>query len=139
MNTSYQNYVYYRNKMGLSDYAVSSLASLSKSTISDWKNGKHQPQAKTLKKIARLLNCEVNDFYINPQPQKDLIKSDNLEIRIEPNRPFTPADNLPKRISSYLIELSSGQFCELTADEYKELQCAINVFIDSWIKSKKGL
>ena len=68
MDLSYENYVFYRNQRGLSDYQLAKNAGIGRAILSDWKNGKHYPYIKTLKKIADALGVTVNDFYATPKP-----------------------------------------------------------------------
>ena len=136
MNNTYENYLYYRNKSGYSDYKISCLAGLSKSTISDWKTGKHHPHNKTLKKIADILGIDVNAFY-NSVPSHELVmmankKYDEMKVEQPMNDSLMNAN-----LSSYKMRLTSGEEVELSPGEYKELQKAVTIFVDSWIRSQK--
>lgn len=137
MNNTYENYEYYRNKSGMSDYKISRLAGLSKSTISDWKTGKHHPHNKTLKKIADILGVEVNAFYNSPPSSHELLAMAHKnfeELSIE--RPINTS-LLNNHVMSFKIPLSSGEEVELNAEEYKELQKDVGIFIESWVRVKK--
>lgn len=56
----YENYEQIRDKKGLNDYQTSLLARVSRSTISEWKTGKHTPNVNNLKKIAAALGVSIN-------------------------------------------------------------------------------
>ena len=137
MNTSYENYQYYRNRAGLSDYQLAQKAGVSRTILSDWKNEKHYPHNKTLKKIADALEVTVNDFYINPNTDY-VIKADGHPIAVVESNGTVNIAALNNRITAYSVMLLSGEAVTLTADEYKELQTAIDIYIDSWVRSKKA-
>ena len=137
MDLSYENYVFYRNQRGLSDYQLAKNAGIGRAILSDWKNGKHYPYIKTLKKIADALGVTVNDFYATPKTDYVLKDGDKTIAVVESNGTVNIA-SLSNRITTYSAMLLNGEVVTLTADEYKELQTAIDIFIDSWVRSKKA-
>lgn len=132
MNGTYQNYSYYRDKKQLSDYQVSQLSGVTRSTISDWKHGRHQPQMKTLQKIADFLDVDVNAFYNSP-PDILVQAPDGTAMIVEAARP----QPLFSRTTMYGVKLADGRYIELPAQLYEDLQTAIDIYIESWLKSKK--
>ena len=137
MDSSYNNYIFYRNRSGLSDYQLAQIAGVSRSILSDWKNGKHYPHNKNLKKIADALGVTVNDFYVTPNTDY-VIKADGQPIAVVESNGTVNVASLSNRITAYSAMLLSGEVVTLTADEYKELQTAIDIYIDSWVRSKKA-
>lgn len=145
MVDSYQNYLYYRNKLGLSDYQVANKTGISKSTFSDWKNGRHHPQTKTLKKIADLLGVDVNAFYNTAPkyftyqvPEEDIPNTQKMlqEARFHYNVNFATVHD---HVIQYTIQLTDGTSISLAQEEYKELQNAVAIFIDAWVRNKKAI
>lgn len=134
MNGTYQNYSYYRDQKGLSDYQISQYTGVTRSTISDWKHERHQPQLKTLQKIADFLGVEVNAFY-NSVPDYIVQKTErNPEYFIETATQTAP---IYSKSMVYGVRLPDGQICELSKEEHEDLQTAIDIFIESWLRSKK--
>lgn len=136
MYRTYVNYCYYRDSLKLTDYAVSKLSGVTTSTLSDWKNGKHQPNAKNMQKIAEALKISVDSFYIG-YPGTDYNLKLNGGQSIDISEAIT--DNSLKRMIEYTYLLSSGEKIKLSQEEYSELKNAVDIFIDSWIRSKKKL
>lgn len=53
-----------RDSKGLTDYKVSLDTGITKSTFSDWKNGRSEPKLEKLSKIADYFGVTV-DYFIN--------------------------------------------------------------------------
>ena len=83
------------------------------------------------------LEVTVNDFYINPNTDY-VIKADGQPIAVVESNGTVNIAALNNRITAYSVMLLSGEAVTLTADEYKELQTAIDIYIDSWVRSKKA-
>lgn len=128
-DTMYDNYAKIRNKKGLSDYQLSKELGISRSIFSDWKSGRHSPSKKNRYRISQALGLPPVDYFYSDNENEYLVEQSAQNTT-------TP---LTDRIASYSVKLLSGRTCQLTADEYNELQNAIDVFIDSWIKTKKRL
>lgn len=65
----YENYVKKRDELGLTDYKVAQMSTVSTATLSEWKkhhesNGKqgYQPKLDKIKSIANALGVEVNEL-----------------------------------------------------------------------------
>lgn len=58
----YEKYVKLRDEKGLSDYRVSEITGIPKSTFSDWKTGRSSPKIEKLKKIADCFEVTVDYF-----------------------------------------------------------------------------
>ena len=66
----YEKYAELRDKMGLSDYSVAKKAGIGRSTLSDWKNGKHVPNVTNLQKIASVFGVPFDTFVEPMQENK---------------------------------------------------------------------
>ena len=58
----YEKYVNLREEKGLTDYKVSEMTGIPKSTFSDWKSGRSVPKIEKLKKIADCFGVTVDYF-----------------------------------------------------------------------------
>lgn len=58
----YNKYVEFRDERGLTDYKVSLDTGISKSTFTDWKNGRSKPKIEKLRKIAEYFNVSITEF-----------------------------------------------------------------------------
>ena len=58
----YEKYVKLREEKGFTDYKVSELTGIPKSTFSDWKSGRSVPKIEKLKKIADCFGVIVDYF-----------------------------------------------------------------------------
>ncbi len=135
MNGTYHNYSFYRDQKGLTDYHISQQTGVTRSTISDWKHGRHQPQAKTLQKIADYLNVEVNAFYNSVPDYTVHTTTKEPDVLIESD--VRRASPLYSKSMFYGVRLPDGRTCELSKEDHEDLQAAVDIFIESWLKSKK--
>lgn len=62
----YKKYVELRDSKGLTDYKVSLDTGITKSTFSEWKNGRSEPKLVKLSKIADYFGVTV-DYFINKE------------------------------------------------------------------------
>ena len=62
----YKKYVELRDSKGLTDYKVSLDTGITKSTFSDWKNGRSEPKLEKLSKIADYFGVTV-DYFISKE------------------------------------------------------------------------
>ena len=58
----YEKYVELRDSRGISDYRVSEETGITKSTFSDWKNGRSSPKIEKLKILADYFGVDINYF-----------------------------------------------------------------------------
>ena len=66
-----------RKAQNLSQTYIGNLCGVTKSTISQYENGKREPDITTLKKIAAALNCTV-DYLLGNDEQDDVIEQKKL-------------------------------------------------------------
>lgn len=58
----YKKYVALRNKKGITDYRVAMDTGITKSTFTDWKNGRSNPKADKLKILADYFGVSIEYF-----------------------------------------------------------------------------
>lgn len=58
----YEKYVIARDEKGVTDYRVSQATGITKSTFTDWKNGRSEPKIEKLKKIADFFGKPIEYF-----------------------------------------------------------------------------
>lgn len=58
----YKKYVELRDERGLTDYKVSTDTGISKSTFTDWKNGRSKPKVEKLRKLADYFKISITEF-----------------------------------------------------------------------------
>lgn len=101
----YSKYAELRDKQGLSDYAVSKLSGVGRSTLSDWKTGKHIPNTENLSKIAAALGVSINyfisseaaaeNYYTDPETAKiaqELFDSPDMRMLFDAAKDSRPED-----------------------------------------------
>lgn len=59
---TYEKYSEHRDKRGMTDYKMSVLTGIAKSTFSDWKHGKSTPKLENLLKIAKVLKLAPSEL-----------------------------------------------------------------------------
>lgn len=58
----YEKYKALRDKKGVTDYRVSVETGITKSTFTDWKNGRSTPKIEKLKILADYFGVKIEDF-----------------------------------------------------------------------------
>lgn len=58
----YEKYKALRDKKGVTDYRVSIETGITKSTFTDWKNGRSVPKIEKLKILADYFGVKIEDF-----------------------------------------------------------------------------
>lgn len=58
----YKKYAALRDRRGLTDYRVSIDTRITKSTFSEWKNGKYNPKIEKLMTLAKYFNVSIEYF-----------------------------------------------------------------------------
>ena len=66
----YSIYADLRDKKGLSDYAVAKGSGVGRSTLSDWKTGKHIPNMENIKRLADFFNVSIEYLMTGKTPEK---------------------------------------------------------------------
>jgi transcriptional regulator with XRE-family HTH domain len=84
----YSIYADLRDRYGLSDYAVAKGAGVGRSTLSDWKTGKHIPNRENMKKIADFFHVSIDYLMTGEIPSL--------------KKPETPPDKATELYEKYL-------------------------------------
>lgn len=58
----YEKYERLRDAQNLSDYQVAAKSGVSRSTISEWKTGKHTPNLENMKKLADFFKVRIEEL-----------------------------------------------------------------------------
>lgn len=61
----YAKYVTLREEKGVTDYRVAQDTGITKSTFTDWKNGRSEPKIDKLKKLADYFGVSI-DYFLEP-------------------------------------------------------------------------
>ena len=61
----YKEYVKLRDERGVTDYRVAKETGITKSTFTDWKNGRSEPKIDKLTKIARFFGVSVERLIVS--------------------------------------------------------------------------
>lgn len=100
----YRIYADLRDDRGLSDYSVAKQTGVGRSTLSDWKTGKHIPNKDNLKKIADFFNVSIDylmtgatgdDYYSDPNTARiaqEVFNNPDLKILFDAARDSRPED-----------------------------------------------
>lgn len=99
----YSDYARLRDEKGLTDYAVAKNTGVGRSTLSDWKTGKHIPGPDNLKKIADFFNVPV-DFLISTGSRTSYPISD-FEYRLI--LAYRKADEIDQNSINRILSLKS--------------------------------
>lgn len=75
----YGRYCELRDKKGLNDYQVAKATEIHQSTFSDWKSGRSKPGVEKLAKLARLFECQIEDFLEDEEHEVDAENELDLE------------------------------------------------------------
>ena len=75
------NFTTMRKKMNLTQEKVAEKLNVAKNTLSQWENGKREPDFKTLKILAKLYQCSIDELLA----QEEMIEKKQLEqVELEP-------------------------------------------------------
>lgn len=141
----YENYAKIRDSKGLTDYQISKDIGISRSVFSDWKVGRHKPSKRTRAKIFEALGLQQADSFFSPDPQdyettpNDYVIAPTQEFRDRAAaaiRRHSVFSMMSANVAKYDIRLLDGSHVALNPDEYKELQNAVAIFVDTWVKNK---
>lgn len=58
----YERYIILRDRKGVTDYRVASETGITKSTFTDWKNGRSKPKADKLAILAKYFGVSIEYF-----------------------------------------------------------------------------
>lgn len=121
---TYEEYCNLRDSCGLTDYAVAKMAQVSRSALSQWKNGNSKPSKHTQERLDRFFSSDY--FQLNGSEDLAIIESGHSTVDPSP------------RVAFYFIKLMDGTTIKLSADEYNKLQEAIEAFTYAWVKKQRS-
>ena len=122
---TYEEYCNLRDSYNLTDYGVSKLTGISRSSLSQWKNGNSEPSRATQERLERFFSAYPSrreSGFSNPV----LIETNMKAIGPSPT------------VAYYFIKLMDGTTVRLSSEEYKKLQEAIDAFTYAWIKNLRS-
>lgn len=125
---TYEEYSSMRDELGLSDYAVSNGASVSRASLSQWKNGNTKPSKNTIERLQTYFQLckDLPSVDLKELSLKEKTKNNSVSVG-------DLIDAVPK-IESYFVTMSDGTQIELETKEYNELNLAIKAYADTWLK-----
>lgn len=127
---TYEEYEKKITELGLSSYAVSELSGVSKAVLSQWKNGKTQPNRTTINKLQLFF-----DNYDPEKPNDYINQIQTIKFDIEED-PANNMENQMLRFSIYYLLLKYGsKKVSLSEQQYKDLQRGLRAFISAWLQS----
>ena len=105
----YERYCELRDLRGIKDAEVSKITGITKSTFTDWKNGKSKPNADKLIKIAKCLNTTV-EYLMTGETKEFSIEVANEDTKLifarkELKECFLKILDLPKDKQDKIISL----------------------------------
>lgn len=117
---TYEEYCKLRDSRGLTDYAVAHQANVSRSSLSQWKNGASKPSKRTI--------MLLKNFFDNNQAL----------LSIDPGKTIAYSDrHIFSSISGYVIDIGDGSNIEISPQEFKELSEAVDIFVRTWVLARK--
>jgi len=78
------NFADMRNKMNLTQAKVAEKLNVAKNTLSQWENGKREPDFKTLKILAKLYQCSIDELLAHEEVI-EIKQPEQVELDIEDN------------------------------------------------------
>lgn len=127
---TYEEYCGVRDRYGLTDYSVAHASHVSRSALSQWKNGNTKLSDANMERLERFVNRLENG---KNESAEELF---NKPTKKEPVHDTDLADIIPK-IQSYRVKLQSGVEVELTFEEYNALKTGIDAYVEAWAKLNK--
>lgn len=131
----YEIYAKLRDERGLTDYQIAKEIGVSRSVFSDWKTGRHSPSRKNRYKIFQALGLPPTQDCLFKKLDYT-IETNGMKIDVEHISPVKPKP-LFARTLEYFVQLADGSTCKMSAQDYEQLQNDIDIYIESWLKSKK--
>lgn len=127
---TYEEYCKARDSYGLTDYAVAKLAKVSRSALSQWKNGLSKPSKRTMNHLELFFS---SNKAMNSHLDYDYV-IDNPDYPGDPSHAYI----ITPQIDGYTLKMNDGSACRVTAQEYQELKAAIDIFAKTWIQTRKN-
>lgn len=71
----------YRTKLGQTQAEIASACNVKQNTVSAWETGRTEPDFESLKKMADIFNCSIDELL--GQKEKPVVKDDRLNRKLE--------------------------------------------------------
>lgn len=71
----------YRTKLGQTQAELASACNVKQNTVSAWETGRSEPDFESLKKMADIFNCSLDELL--GQKEKPVVKDDRLNRKLE--------------------------------------------------------
>ena len=71
----------YRTKLGQTQAELASACNVKQNTVSAWETGRSEPDFESLKKMADIFNCSIDELL--GQKEKPVVKDDRLSRKLE--------------------------------------------------------
>lgn len=71
----------YRTKLGQTQAELASACNVKQNTVSAWETGRSEPDFESLKKMADIFNCSIDELL--GQKEKPVVKDDRLNRKLE--------------------------------------------------------
>ena len=123
----YERYVKLRDKKGVKDADVAKATGITKSTFSDWKNGRSEPKDKKLQKIADYFG--VSTYYLRTGKQPK-------EITIDP-KPLKKAFDMMYEDAAPGLSAVIEMYQTFNAADRKDILALMNAKMERYIEKKK--
>lgn len=123
----YERYVKLRDKKGVKDADVAKATGITKSTFSDWKNGRSEPKDKKLQKIADYFG--VSTYYLRTGRQPKEIIIDPKPLKKAYDRMY---ENAAPGLSA-VIEM----YQTFNDADRKDILALMNAKMERYIEKKK--
>lgn len=71
----------YRTKLGQTQAELASACNVKQNTVSAWETGRSEPDFESLKRMADIFNCSIDELL--GQKEKPVVKDDGLNQKLE--------------------------------------------------------
>lgn len=71
----------YRTKLGQTQAEIASACNVKQNTVSAWETGRSEPDFESLKKMADIFNCSIDELL--GRKEKPVVKDDRLNRKLE--------------------------------------------------------
>lgn len=71
----------YRTKLGQTQAELASACNVKQNTVSAWETGRSEPDFESLKKMADIFNCSIDELL--GQKEKPVVRDDRLNRKLE--------------------------------------------------------
>ena len=110
------NFADMRNKMNLTQAKVAEKLNVAKNTLSQWENGKREPDFKTLKILAKLYQCSIDELLAH-EKIIEIKKPEQVELQVK-----NKLSEAHQECIDLIMQLSEGQAFKISGYIEKMLE-----------------